>query len=762
MPHTPSRANVAPRWHAHPRRTLIAAALLQALALGAATAAPGQVSLTDVAAGQGGFVLRQPFEPGRFNEGSAGYSVAGAGDVNGDGLADLVVGAPFAPCDGGNTFRCGRTYVVFGRAGGTPINLREVENGVGGFVIYGADGQDEQHSGYSVSGGCDINGDGLDDVVLGAPRPFDVFDDVRAFKGRGVVVFGKADGAPVIASPGDLGSAGIVLLGVNAPDEVGDSVGCAGDVNDDGLADVVVSAPRDAAAYLVFGRTDPGTIALGDVAAGTGGFLVRGLVATRGPVSAAGAGDINGDGRADLVIGVPFASVGTFSSGRAYVVFGKADSAPVNAADLMAGTGGGFVVNGNVDTDYLGHSVAGAGDVNGDGLADLVLGAPNAFIPPDAANARALVVFGKADTAAVDAGALSRGEGGGFEILGAPGDTQLGSSVAGAGDLNGDGLADVIIGAIGTNSFQGEAYVVWGKPGIARVDVAALRQGTGGFTVTADTSITDPFVATGSAVAAAGDVNADGLGDLIVGAWGLDSAYVVHGRVNGPFRPTRYTQVGDDTANTLTGTPATEGLAGGAGDDTLSGEGGADVLVGGPGADRLVLTRGHLQALQATPARGAARATRVDGGAGDDTLAFRGSDLGRIDLRRIPQVAMPTPGGTSRLASIETIDLAGHGASVLGLSARVVHGLAGMNRIHAGNQAALGWSNGSYSFQPVESRHQLVITGDSGPAGDTLALSGRWTVAGTVSRDGVPYTVLNSRTGRAQLLVAQGVDPGAR
>ena len=145
------------------------------------------------------------------------------------------------------------------------------------------------------------------------------------------------------------------------------------------------------------------------------------------------------------------------------MVFGKADTAPVNLSAIVAGTGG-FVINGIDAGDKSGFSVSGAGDVNGDGLADLIVGAYRAA-PGGHSNAgESYVVFGKADTAPVNLSAVVAGIGG-FVINGIdPGD-RSGISVSGAGDVNGDGLADLIVGAShadpGGNSFAGESYVVF-------------------------------------------------------------------------------------------------------------------------------------------------------------------------------------------------------------------------------------------------------------------------------------------------------------
>jgi len=441
-----------------------------------------------------------------------GAVVATAGDANGDGWADLLFAAPGADCGGVDR---GAVYYFLGLPQGLTMDMSVA--GATGVFVGEADGD---AAGSALAGGFDVNGDGLTDMVIGAPDS----DENGAAAGMVYLVFGRVwdwtQGEP-------LSDADASFLGEDSDDAAGYSVAMAGDMDGDGLGDLLVGAPYNGEfgmqagqVYLILGKTSGWA---------TGVTLDQADGSWRGETeidfagyAVSGAGDVDGDGLDDALVGAPCYYAGNWW-GKAHLVLGQAAGW---AMDIdLAGSAASFI--GENIQDIAGGRLAGLGDVDGDGFDDMAIAA-HFNDEWDSQAGQTYLVFGAdtgwqsgVDLATVDA-----------SFLGAIDGVELGWSVASAGDLNDDGLSDVVIGGPGdrTNgSRAGAAYVVHGRQSgwamdtvVANADIAYLGEMSGD--------------EAGASVAPAGDVNGDGIDDLLVGApyndeTGMDAGqvYVVFG-----------------------------------------------------------------------------------------------------------------------------------------------------------------------------------------------------------------------------------------
>lgn len=394
----------------------------------------------------------------------SGAAVAGVGDINGDAIDDIIIGAWSAP----NGDRYGRVYVAFGTADGfsSTIQLAELHDGGAGFGLEGEEAGDQL--GVSVAGGGDINGDGIDDFVIGANGSGEAL-----WAGRSYVVFGnKEGGLSSVDLSGLDGMTGFQIEGEAFGNRSGWSVNSAGDLNDDGLDDIIIGAPRAQSeagrAYVIFGKPDgyPPRLLLSELEAADG-FIIDGVSADDvAGFSVSGAGDFNGDGIDDVIVGAPGAEPNGSASGSTYIVFGNSNGFPtIFGLSSLDGVNG-FRIDGESSLDESGASVGSAGDVNGDGIDDIIIGAPGADTIFDGTG-RAYVVFGRGNGFPSVLGLADLDGTIGLKLDGeVPGD-ETGFSVNTAGDINGDGINDIIVGArrhdANGETESGRSYVIFGR-----------------------------------------------------------------------------------------------------------------------------------------------------------------------------------------------------------------------------------------------------------------------------------------------------------
>lgn len=403
---------------------------------------------------------------------TSGRAVSAAGDVNGDGLDDLLIGADRSNGAGNTEAFAGESYLIFGSAS-LPATINLASLGALGVTIFGVDAGDQ--SGISLSSAGDVNGDGFDDVLIGAFASAGS-GNFEAYAGESYVVFGAATLSATI-DLASLGTAGVTLFGIDAGDNNGVSVSGAGDVNGDGFDDMLIGAiSADGAdnleanageTYLIFGADDlPEMIDLSNL--GSAGVTIFGADGTDlSGYSVSNAGDVNGDDFDDMIIGAKNADAGgDFNAGKTYLVFGAATlPATIDLANLGAA---GVVISGVDASDYSGRSVSNAGDFNGDGFDDLLIGAllaeNSGGINTD--SGESYLIFGAASLPqAIDLANLGSA---GFTILGGEAGDNIGQSVSSAGDVNDDGFDDLLIGARHADGVgnakpnAGETYIVFG------------------------------------------------------------------------------------------------------------------------------------------------------------------------------------------------------------------------------------------------------------------------------------------------------------
>ncbi len=376
------------------------------------------------------------------------------------------------------------------------------------------------NSGISVSSAGDINGDGIDDLLIGAYNA----DPNGQSSGETYLIYGKAS----LSGNINLLNADVTFKGKNAGDHSGYSVNSAGDINGDGIDDLLIGAygadPNGSLSgetYLIFGKTNlSGEINLSNADATFKGINFE----DRSGMSVSSAGDVNDDGYDDIIIAAYAADPNGLSSGENYLIYGKSNlSGDINLSHANV------TFKGKNSWDYAGFNINFAGDVNGDGLDDILIGAYGTDTNGDRAG-ETYLIYGKADLSTEIN--LSNAD---VTFKGHTALDHSGYSVSSAGDVNGDGYADILIGAVYASpnaTRSGESYLIYGKTNLSseinlsNADVTFKGYSAMGYS--------------GCSVSSAGDVNADGFDDILIGCNQADprgttdagETYLVYGKAN--------------------------------------------------------------------------------------------------------------------------------------------------------------------------------------------------------------------------------------
>ena len=572
-------------------------------------------SLSDLN-GNNGFSIQNLGKPGAL-----GTSISISGDVDGDGFDDLVISAPlrdqfsFNSNYGFYTISDGRAYVIFGNGDGVgtdEIDVNELPENRG-LEILDSSSLNIAGSNTVVNNAGDLNGDGFNEVII------------DSLSGNGIkpatyVIFGQ-DNLDNISSLNLSELNADQGFKIQGSDRISaNSIDIAGDLNGDGFDDLIIGAGADGTStirgynlvrgdyyfsndrkgrsYIVFGNENIGSAGDFDLANidGDNGFIINGINnSDRLGAQSTNAGDLNGDGFADLIVSAPYTDTNGNNSGSVYVIFGQADLGNSGSFDLTELDGNnGFVIEGGREGDYLGRFLSSEGDINGDGFNDITIKA--SYSVYTIFGGTNLGSSGKISTSEIDGN-------NGFVVE----DLRGAIAIDNGGDINGDNIDDLVIGSP-SSSDSGEVYVIFGD-----ADIPAKfgnDENNGNENNINQLIEGDPRADDLDGLAGEDTILGNEGNDTIKGGSGNDSLFGNEGRDNikGGLGNDRISgNQGDDTvfgganndtifggdgSDLLIGNAGEDRIFGNVGSDRLFGGDGNDILAGGQGRDRFEITRG--------------------------------------------------------------------------------------------------------------------------------------------------------------------------
>jgi len=437
-----------------------------------------------------------------------GFSVANIGDLNGDGVSDIAVGAIFDDNGGSNK---GALHIMFMNpdGSGSVLNTVEINDGTAnGPVLSNVD-----QFGISVANIGDLNGDGVSDIAVGATG------DDNGGSGRGAIhiMFMNPDGS--VDSTVEINDGTVNGPVLSDLDLFGASVANIGDLNGDGVSDIAVGAHRDDNGGSTRGALH--IINLNAIVTNGNGSVDSTVEindgTVNGPVlsnfdqfgtSVANIGDLNGDGVSDIAVGAIFDDNGGTNRGALHIMFMNPNGSVDSTVEINDGTVNGPVLS---DSDFFGASVANIGDLNGDGVSDIAVGAHRD--DNGGSNRGAIHIMFMNPNGSVDSTVeINDGTVNGPVLSNVD---EFGTSVANIGDLNGDGVSDIAVGAIGDDNGgnnRGAIHIMFMNPNGSVDSTVEINDGIVNGPVLSDG---DQF---GASVANIGDLNGDGVSDIAVGA----------------------------------------------------------------------------------------------------------------------------------------------------------------------------------------------------------------------------------------------------